>query len=245
MNAMEWSDTLGGQALCLFTALLLSTLIGAERQARHKDAGTRTHALVGLGSALFVLLSKFGFNDVLAVNLVQLDPSRLAAQIVSGIGFIGAGVVFMQRSRIRGLTTAASIWLTAAVGASSGAGLLIQSVICTAMYFLVVVVFPLLGRRFGPFFGSGDSIHVDYEDGHGVLRMILAACAQHGFIVEGFSARGGPDASDDKSVRDSPEATNRVVSVDLEIRGRGLEDLIEDMTSVEGVTSVVGIRGND
>lgn len=231
--------------MCLLVALLLSTAIGAERQARHKDAGTRTHALVGLGSALFVLLSKFGFNDVLAVDLIRLDPSRLAAQIVSGIGFIGAGVVFMQRSRIRGLTTAASIWLTAAVGASSGAGLLIQSAICTAMYFLVVVAFPFPGRRFGPFLGNGDSIHVDYEDGHGVLRAILAACAQHGFTVEGFSTRGGSDAPDDGADQNHPEATNRLVSVDLEVRGRGLDDLIEDMTSLGGVTSVIGIRDND
>ena len=83
MNAMEWSDTLGGQALCLFTALLLSTLIGAERQARHKDAGTRTPALVGLRSALFVLTSKFRFNAVLSVNPVRPLPFLLTSQFVS------------------------------------------------------------------------------------------------------------------------------------------------------------------
>lgn len=221
----------GWQILCLVVATVLATAIGAERQARHKDAGTRTHALVGLGSALFVILSKFGFDDVLLTGLVQLDPSRVAAQIVSGIGFIGAGVVFMQRSRIRGLTTAASIWLTAAVGASCGAGLLVQSTACTALYFLVVVVFPVLGSRLRPFLGAGDTLHVEYVDGHGVLRSILSVCAQNGFSVEGFSTSVGK--------------ANDTVCADLEIRGRSLEELVDLITSLDGVNSVVGIRDND
>ena len=246
MNTMQWSTTLWGQALCLLVALLLSTAIGAERQARHKDAGTRTHALVGLGSALFVILSKFGFADVLSTNLIELDPSRLAAQIVSGIGFIGAGVVFMQRSRIRGLTTAASIWLTAAVGSSCGAGLLIQAAVCTGMYFFVVIAFPLLGRQFGPLLGVGDSVHVDYQDGHGVLRSILTTCARHGFAVEGFSTRGESDGSaSDGKPSNQLASGGRMVSVDLEVRGRGFDELIEDITSLGGVTSVVGVRDND
>lgn len=221
----------GWQILCLMVATVLATAIGAERQARHKDAGTRTHALVGLGSALFVILSKFGFDGVLLTNLVRLDPSRVAAQIVSGIGFIGAGVVFMQRSRIRGLTTAASIWLTAAVGASCGAGLLVQSTACTALYFLVVVVFPLLGRRLKPFMGSGDSLHVEYADGHGVLRSILSTCADSGFVVEGFSTSAGRGDS--------------TVCADFEVRGRSLDDLVERLTGLKGVDSVVGVRDND
>ena len=83
----------------------------------------RTYTLVGVGSALFMLISKYGFFDVLVPNEVVLDPSRVAAQIVSGIGFLGAGLIFVRRDSVRGLTTAAGVWLTAAVGAAAGASL--------------------------------------------------------------------------------------------------------------------------
>src|ERR1700743_2861526 len=95
-------------------ALLLSACIGLERELRQKNAGLRTHTLVGVGSALFMLISKYGFTDVLEKQMVVLDPSRVAAQIVSGIGFIGAGLIFVHRGSVRGLTTAASIWVPAA-----------------------------------------------------------------------------------------------------------------------------------
>jgi len=107
------ANTLGGQGWLqageLGVALLLSAAIGLEREVRHKDAGLRTHILVGVGSALFMLISKYGFTDVLEGRLVVLDPSRMAAQIVSGIGFIGAGLIFVRRDAVRGLTTAAAI----------------------------------------------------------------------------------------------------------------------------------------
>jgi putative Mg2+ transporter-C (MgtC) family protein len=88
-------------------ALVLCAAIGVEREMRLKDAGLRTNTLVGLGAALFVLISKYGFDDVLGPH-VTLDPSRVAAQIVSGIGFIGAGLIFVRRDSVRGLTTAAA-----------------------------------------------------------------------------------------------------------------------------------------
>src|SRR3984957_20157802 len=97
-------------------ALLFSTLIGVERQIRQKSAGLRTHTLVGVGAALFVLISKYGFTDVLLPGQIVLDPSRVAAQIVTGIGFIGGGLIFVRRDAVRGLTTAAIVWLTAAIG---------------------------------------------------------------------------------------------------------------------------------
>src|SRR3954462_6906980 len=106
----------------LIIALVLSTAIGLEREVRQKSAGLRTHTLVGLASALIMLVSKYGFTDVLGEH-VTLDPSRIAAQIVSGIGFIGGGLIFVRRDAVRGLTTAAPIWLTAAVGMAAGAGL--------------------------------------------------------------------------------------------------------------------------
>ena len=97
-------------------ALLLSAAIGLEREMRQKSAGLRTYTLVGLASALIILISKYGFTDVLSGGRIVLDPSRIAAQIVSGIGFIGGGVIFVRKDLVRGLTTASTIWVTSAVG---------------------------------------------------------------------------------------------------------------------------------
>src|SRR3954467_12558392 len=98
-------------------AFALSTLIGLEREWRQKSAGLRTHTLVGVGAALFMLVSKYGFGDVLVPGgRPVLDPSRIAAQVVSGIGFIGGGLIFVRGDIVRGLTTAAIVWVTAAVG---------------------------------------------------------------------------------------------------------------------------------
>ena len=100
-------------------ALVLSASIGLDRELRQKSAGLRTYTLVGVGSALFMLISKYGFFDVLKPGEVILDPSRVAAQIVSGIGFIGAGLIFVRRDSVRGLTTAAGVWLTSIHACSS------------------------------------------------------------------------------------------------------------------------------
>src|SRR6201996_1660447 len=128
-------------------ALALSASIGLDRELRQKSAGLRTYTLVGVGSALFMLISKYGFFDVLAANEVVLDPSRVAAQIVTGVGFLGAGLIFVRRDSVRGLTTAAGIWVTAAIGSAAGAGLPVLAVLGTVVYFLVVLVFPMGTRR--------------------------------------------------------------------------------------------------
>jgi putative Mg2+ transporter-C (MgtC) family protein len=127
-------------------AFLLSGLIGLEREWRQKDAGLRTYTVVGIGSALFMQISKYGFGDVLSRGLVVLDPSRVAAQIVSGLGFIGAGVIFVQRGSVRGLTTAAGIWLTAAIGAACAAGLPVLAGLATAAYLVLSFTGPLTRR---------------------------------------------------------------------------------------------------
>jgi len=111
------------QLVELALAFLLSASIGLEREIRQKSAGLRTYTLVGFSSALVMLVSKYGFTNVLETGRVVLDPSRIAAQIVSGIGFIGGGLIFVRKDIVRGLTTAATVWLTAAVGMACGAGL--------------------------------------------------------------------------------------------------------------------------
>jgi putative Mg2+ transporter-C (MgtC) family protein len=125
-------------------AFLLSAAVGLERELRHKSAGLRTYTIVGTAAALILLVSKFGFGDVLASGLVILDPSRVAAQIVTGIGFIGAGLIFVRGDRVKGLTTAATVWLVTAVGMACGAGLRLLALAVTAAYFVVALVFPLI-----------------------------------------------------------------------------------------------------
>ena len=100
----------------LLVAGVLGALVGIDREYRAKEAGFRTHFLVALGSALFMIVSKYGFEDILGKEGVGLDPSRIASQVVTGIGFLGAGTIIIQKLFVRGLTTAAGIWTTAAVG---------------------------------------------------------------------------------------------------------------------------------
>jgi putative Mg2+ transporter-C (MgtC) family protein len=134
------------QFIDLGCAFLLSAGIGLEREIRHKSAGLRTYALVGTSAALFLLISKYGFMDVLANDRVVLDPSRVAAQIVTGIGFIGAGLIFVRGDRVNGLTTAATVWLVTGVGMACGADLLLLALAATLVYFVVALVFPLIER---------------------------------------------------------------------------------------------------
>jgi putative Mg2+ transporter-C (MgtC) family protein len=131
----------------LGTAFGLSAAIGLERELRHKSAGLRTYTIVGTSAALIVLISKYGFNDALVNGLIRLDPSRVAAQIVTGIGFIGAGLIFVQGERVKGLTTAATVWLVTAVGMACGAGLRMLALAVTVAYFIVALLFPLLLSR--------------------------------------------------------------------------------------------------
>lgn len=135
------------QFLELGAAFFFSAAIGLEREIRHKSAGLRTDTVVGTAAALFMLISKYGFENVLAEGRVVLDPSRVAAQIVTGIGFIGAGLIFMREDRVQGLTTAASVWLVTAVGMACAAGLILLALAVTFAYFIVALVFPLLLRR--------------------------------------------------------------------------------------------------
>lgn len=130
----------------LGAAFLLSCLIGLERELRRKSAGLRTYTIVGTSAALFVLVSKYGFDDVLVPGHVVLDPSRVAAQIVTGIGFMGAGLIFTQGTQVRGLTTAATVWMVTAIGMACGAGLLVLALAVTVAYFVIALAFPMVLR---------------------------------------------------------------------------------------------------
>lgn len=120
-------------SLRLFVAGTMGVLIGLEREYRAKEAGYRTHFLVALGSALIMIVSQYGFMDVLKADLVRLDPSRVAAQVVTGIGFIGAGTIILQKQVVRGLTTAAGIWATSGIGLAVGAGMYGIGIVATVL----------------------------------------------------------------------------------------------------------------
>ena len=123
-------------ALRLFVAGTMGVLIGLEREYRAKEAGYRTHFLVALGSALMMIVSQYGFMEVLKTDLIRLDPSRIAAQVVSGIGFIGAGTIILQKQIVRGLTTAAGIWATSGIGLAVGAGMYAVGISATLLVLL-------------------------------------------------------------------------------------------------------------
>lgn len=123
-------------ALRLFVAGAMGVLIGLEREYRAKEAGYRTHFLVALGSALMMIVSQYGFTEVLKTDLIRVDPSRIAAQVVSGIGFIGAGTIILQKQIVRGLTTAAGIWATSGIGLAVGAGMYAIGISATLLVLL-------------------------------------------------------------------------------------------------------------
>ena len=123
-------------ALRLFVAGAMGILIGLEREYRAKEAGYRTHFLVALGSALMMIVSQYGFMDVLKTDLIRVDPSRIAAQVVSGIGFIGAGTIILQKQIVRGLTTAGGIWATSGIGLAVGAGMYAIGIAATLLVLL-------------------------------------------------------------------------------------------------------------
>lgn len=126
--------------LRLGLALVLGAIVGLERERGERAAGLRTHALVALGSCLVMLVSTFGFADILGTRDVVLDPSRIAAQVVSGIGFLGAGAILLRKEIIKGLTTAAAIWVVAAIGLACGAGLLLEAGITTLLTLIVLTL---------------------------------------------------------------------------------------------------------
>lgn len=135
--------------LRIVLAAILGGIIGLEREYRAKEAGFRTHFLVGLGAAVFMVLSKYGYDDVVKTELVRLDPSRIAAQVVSGIGFIGAGCIIFQKHVVRGLTTAAGLWVTSSIGLACGSGMYILATAATVLVVVCLETVSLLHNHFG------------------------------------------------------------------------------------------------
>ncbi|MGH8291280.1 MAG: MgtC/SapB family protein [Steroidobacteraceae bacterium] len=208
----------------LALALVLSTLIGLEREFRAKSAGLRTHTLVGVAAALIMLVSKYGFGDVIVRYAIVLDPSRVAAQIVSGIGFIGGGLIFIQRDVVRGLTTAAIIWLTAAVGMACGAGLPLLAIFVTAAHFLVVYGYAQCERHI---LSEHAELQVQYTPGKGAVEKVMQMCTGSGYVIQELAV-GQAEAS--------AEGETRAIRFHVSGR-RGVEALLVAIADIKGVVT--------
>jgi putative Mg2+ transporter-C (MgtC) family protein len=223
----------------LVLAFCLSTIVGLEREFRGKSAGLRTQAIVGTTSALILLVSKYGFGDVLSPGRVELDPSRVAAQIVSGIGFLGAGLIITRRGTIRGLTTAAAVWETAAIGMAAGAGLEVLAVAVTVLHFVAVFAFTPLGAVIAARGTAERSFTVTYRDGHGLLREILEDCSRRRWTVSALAVVDEYEL--DRA--DHNESPGRAVTISLTIAGRGVGDAANVLSAFDGILRVD--RGGD
>ena len=196
VNHMLFGEPIGQSWLQLSElalAFVLSALIGLEREIRQKSAGLRTYTLVGVSSALIMLVSKSrALPTYPRYAWAVVDPSRVAAQIVSGIGFIGGGVIFVRKDLVRGLTTASIVWLTAAIGMAAGAGLPILAIAVTCVHFIVVFIFPAIERNLPKSRWAPSSLHISYEARRGALREILAVCTSQEFSVSRVQNEGKP-----------------------------------------------------
>jgi putative Mg2+ transporter-C (MgtC) family protein len=188
--------SLGTVILRLCLALVLGAVVGIERRRGERAAGIRTLALVSVGSALIIIVSAYGFTDVLGLsNRISFDPSRVAAQVVSGIGFLGAGTILLRKEIIRGLTTAAAIWVVAGIGLACGSGLLWEAVIATALALIILAVLHPLERRFFP----GRRPHAlrlrvsSREAAGGVVSEVQRVCGELGIALEAIELRGTGD----------------------------------------------------
>ena len=237
----------------LLLAFVLSAFVGLERELRQKSAGLRTYTLVGVSAALFMLISKYGFTNVLVKDQVVLDPSRVAAQVVSGIGFIGGGVIFMRRDVVRGLTTAASVWLTAALGMACGAGLPVLAVATTIMHVVIMFGFAKLLRYLPRERRAATRLRIAYEDRDGLLRSILMVCTQMRFAIDDVDVRREPGLATSYNGNTSDEdamtrlaRSEPIVVIGMQVKGkRPITQLIASLTEITGVKRVGTASGDD
>jgi len=204
---------------------VLSAAIGAEREYHHKDAGLRTHILVGLGAGLFTVVSAYGFAELFGER--PADPGRIAAQVVTGIGFLGAGVIFTRSNVVHGLTTAATIWLVAAVGMACGAGLPLLATAVTVAYLVLIPLLGLLTARM-PKADAENLLVLRYRDGRGVLRSILTTATDLGYRA---------------AVVDVANTDERTVEVRARFTGKlPQHELITALRALDGVERVTTVR---
>ncbi|OBH75524.1 MgtC/SapB family protein [Mycobacterium scrofulaceum] len=210
----------------LFAAFGLTALIGLERTVQGKSAGLRTQTIVGTSSALIMLVSKYGFADVLSAGTIVLDPSRVAAQIVSGIGFLGAGIIITRRGAVHGLTTAAAVWESAAVGMAVGAGLLLLAIAVVALHFVSALLFKAVEGRLTAQLRGTVRVQIIYENGRGMLREVLRICGQQNWQLTELDA-------------DAHDIDDGEVRVAMTLSGSRIASARQVLGDVDGVVAVL------
>jgi len=221
LPTLDWWEVF----LRLALAAALGAAIGLERELREREAGLRTHLLVSLGSALFTIVSAYGFHAFLAsgANVVRADPTRIAAQIVTGIGFLGAGAIIRQGLSVRGLTTAATLWVVAAIGLAAGAGYYSGAVIATVLVLLSLWPLRIVAYRiFLRYRPERERLLVDLAPGRSAAP-VLAAVEAAGGQIESLSVLG-----DD-------ERRSVAIEVDLPAEAR--------LATASAVSELEGVRG--
>lgn len=205
-------------------ALVLGGLIGLERERQERAAGLRTVTMVSLGSCLFTLVGAYGFGAP-----TRVDPTRIAAQVVTGIGFLGAGTIFLRRDLVRGLTTAATIWTTAAIGMAAGAGAYFVSFFTTLLVLLVLTVLKPMERRFfkRP---EGATVALSMPRRDDALAVLNRTFQSIGAVCESLQIQ-------------ELSAERDRLQFDLEIpAGFATTDLLKALRSVEGASEVMLIQ---
>ncbi|HEY3308568.1 MAG TPA: MgtC/SapB family protein [Desulfuromonadaceae bacterium] len=211
----------------LLLASLLGALIGLEREVHGRTAGFRTHLLVALGSALFVVISinfYHVFGNFSGTMPVGVDPGRVAAQVVVGIGFLGAGAIIRERASVRGLTTAACLWIAAAIGAACGAGLFMLSILVTAIALVSLVILKKIEGMIAR--DSYAILSVDSSDIEGQLERITQIVNKCGFQLTPVGM--------EKRSQDC-----LVFNLQIKMRGNQISyDVIDRLSAIEGVSRV-------
>jgi len=209
-------------------AAILGGIVGLERERLEWVAGLRTHMLVCLGSALVMIVSTYGFADALGSEHVVLDPSRVAAQVVSGIGFLGAGtILFLRHQIIRGLTTAASLWTVAAIGLAAGGGLFVAAVFATALVIVILALIkPLENRLFRRDQTRHVTVHVVREIA--TLAQIEAALGASGVDIRAMTWPRG----------DVPDQDTVEVVLLRGISRQAIEAIAVRLQAIDGVRTV-------
>jgi len=214
----------------LAAATVLGGLIGVERERVESTVGLRTHAIVALGSATFMLVSMFGFGNAGSPPGVVLDPSRVAAQIVTGIGFIGAGVIIFRKEVVRGLTTAASVWLVAAIGMAVAGGLYLPALGTTAFGLGILAAMKPLERRLGAA-RRPQLLAIVFDRRRASLSAVKALLGTFGVTIERADVR----------VNDDPAKTRLEVAIKRISNERLFEvlDKLPNQTGIREVRSLV------
>lgn len=210
----------------LFAAFGLTMLIGLERTIQGKSAGLRTQTIVGTSAALIMMVSKYGFADVLSPGTVVLDPSRVAAQIVSGIGFLGAGIIITRRGAVHGLTTAAAVWESAAVGMAVGAGLLLLAAAVVALHYVSALAFKAVEGHLTAKLGGTVRLQIIYENNRGMLREVLRICGQQNWQLAELDA-------------DAHDIDDGEVRVTMTLSGARIGSASDVFADVDGVVAVL------